>query len=323
MLGSSPAVPAIAQETGLPEVAGWSLGPPLLAGVSEQAVASLGSEVYVLGGYPPGRIPWDVVQVYDTTTRRWSYGPPLPIPMHHVVAASANGKMYAIGGEFQGGGSNLPPIFMNTLFELDPAVGEWVARNPMPTGRSAGGAAVIDGKIYVAGGRPPQGHDFSVYDTDTDTWTELPQVPTDRNHLAVGAIGGKVYVAGGRFGAGFDSEKTTATELFDPATGTWSQVAPMLKARGGVAGAVANGCLFVIGGEGNYDDPRGLFVENEAYDPRTNTWISLTQMPTPTHGLGSAVLVDGTIYLPGGSVTLGGGTGSVINWMYRPEISCE
>ena len=31
----------ISETSGLPEVNGWSLGPPLLAGVSEQAVADL------------------------------------------------------------------------------------------------------------------------------------------------------------------------------------------------------------------------------------------------------------------------------------------
>ena len=95
-------------------------------------------------------------------------------------------------------------------------------RAPMPTGRSGGGAAVVDGKIYVAGGRPPRGSDFAVYDPATDRWETLPQVPTQRNHLAVVGIGGKVYVAGGRFGGGFNSERTAALEIFDPATGAWS-----------------------------------------------------------------------------------------------------
>jgi len=307
----------------LPEVSGWSLGPPLLTGVSEQAVAAVDRKIYALGGYPPGRIPWDLVQVFDVDSQRWEYGPSLPIPMHHIVAASVNGKLYSIGGEFQGGGSGLPEIYMNVVYELNPAVGEWVSKSPMPTPRSAGGAAVIDGKIYVAGGRPPHGHDFAVYDPATDTWTELPDVPTDRNHLSMGAIGGKVYVAGGRFGAGFDSERTPIVEIYDPTTNSWTSGAPMPIARGGTAGGVINGCLFVAGGEGNYADPRGVFDQNEAYNPRTDSWTTLSPMPTPTHGLVGAAVVDGMMHLPGGSVTIGGGTGSVLHWLYRPEMSCE
>ena len=86
---------------------------------------------------------------------------------------------------------------------------------------------------------------------------------------------------------------------------------------------VANGCLFIIGGEGEYADARGLSVENEAYDPWTDQWISLPPMPTPTHGLVGAAFANGRIHLPGGSITLGGGSGTVIHWTYRPELSCR
>jgi N-acetylneuraminic acid mutarotase len=112
-------------------------------------------------------------------------------------------------------------------------------------------------------------------------------------------------------------------EIFDPATNRWTAGAPLPLARGGVAGVAANGCLYVIGGEGNPMDPRGLFDQNEAYDPRTNTWHKFASMPTPTHGLVGAAFVNGRIYLPGGAVTLGGGSGSVIHWVYRPPANCR
>lgn len=167
------------------------------------------------------------------------------------------------------------------------------------------------------------GHDFAVYDPARDAWNVLPDVPTDRNHLGAAAIDGKVYVAGGRFGGGFNSERTDALEVYDPATGAWSVRAPLLSPRGGVASVEANGCLFVIGGEGNYADPRGLSDENEAYDPRTDSWTSLARMPTPTHGLVGAAFVNGRIHLPGGSVTQGTATASSLHWLYRPEVSCR
>jgi N-acetylneuraminic acid mutarotase len=308
---------------GLPEVNGWRLAAALLVPRSEHAVADLDGKVYAIGGYPPGRIPSDVVQVYDTGADRWTFGPSVPVALHHTMAAVAAGKLYAIGGEFEGAGTGRPEMFLDSVYELDVAGAAWRRRASMPTARSGGGAAVVDGKIYVAGGRPPRGADFAVYDPAADRWTALPNLPTQRNHLAVGAIGGKVYVAGGRFGGGFNSEKTAALEVYDPATNRWAAGAPLPAARGGVAGVVANGCLYVIGGEGNTADPRGLFDQNEVYDPRTNTWTKLAPMPTPTHGLGGAAFVNGRIYLPGGAVTQGGGSGSVIHWVYRPSAACR
>lgn len=85
----------------------------------------------------------------------------------------------------------------------------------------------------------------------------------------------------------------------------------------------AYGCLYVIGGEGNDADPRGSFEENEAYDPRMNTWQRLTPMPTPTHGLTGAAVMDGRIYVPGGAISRGGNTGSTIHQVYEPELRCD
>ena len=321
--GTAPSNAQQAPESRLPEAEGWSITAPMLAPSSEQAIAELDGRIYSIGGYPPGRIPVSLVQVYDVGANRWEYGPPLPVPMHHAMAAATGGKLYVIGGEFEGAGTGRPEVYLDTVYELDPQAGTWTLKAPMPTGRSAGGAAVVDGKIYVAGGRPPRGNDFAVYDPAADAWQVLPELPTQRNHLAVAAIDGKVYVAGGRFGAGFNSERTAGLEIYDPATGAWIEGAPLPLARGGVAGVAADGCLFVIGGEGNYDDPRGLFDQNEAYDPRTNTWHTLAPMPTPTHGLVGAAFVNGRIHIPGGSVTIGGGTGSVIHQLYRPSLSCR
>src|SRR6266542_1680791 len=319
-LTSSPAQRAVGQgeTTGLPELGGWSLSTSLLAPVSEQAVAVLNGKVYTAGGYPGDRIPVDNVAIFDPETSRWGWGPSLPLPLHHAMAAAVNGKLYVIGGEYLGAGTGQASLYLNTVFVLDPQVGDWAPSAAMPTARSAGGTGVIDGKIYVAGGRPPRGHDFAVYDPAADAWTVLPDLPTDRNHLAAAAIDGKLYVAGGRFGGGFNSERTDAVEIYDPSSGAWRAGAPMLSPRGGVGSVEANGCLFAIGGEGNYADPRGLSPQNEAYDPRTDSWIGLAPMPTPTHGLVGAAFIDGLIHLPGGSVTQGTSAASSIHWTYRP-----
>jgi len=300
----------------------WTTRASLLEPRSEIAVAALGNRIYVIGGYPQGRIPSNVVQVYDAATDRWEYGPPVPLPMHHAMAAVVDGTLYLIGGEFDGAGTGRPEVFLSDVYALNPQSGEWTPRAPMPTARSGGGLGVIDGKIYVAGGRPPRGNDFAVYDPAADAWTVLPELPTQRNHLAVDAIGGRLYVAGGRFGAGVGSEMTAALEIFDPATSAWTAGAPLPAPRAGVTAITANGCLYVIGGEGNDADPRGVFDQTEAYDPATDTWHRLTPMPTPTHGLTGAALIDGRIHVPGGAVSRGGNTGSVLHQVYRPELGC-
>lgn len=301
----------------------WVERAPLLDPNSEIAVAQIDSTIYVIGGYPSTRVYVNTVQVYDAQTDRWQYGAPLLQPLHHTMAATVNGVLYVIGGEISPTGVANQGIFLANVYAFDPAAGAWTEKAPMPTARSSGAVAVIDGKIYVAGGRPPRGHDFAVYDPAADTWTVLPDLPTQRNHLAAAAVDGKVYVIGGRFGGGVGSEMTDIVEVYDPATRTWSRGASMPTVRAGVNGIAARGCIYVFGGEGNDADPRGIFPQNEVYNPRTNTWQSLEPIPTPVHGVTGAAYIDGLIHLPGGGVSRGGSSGSTIHQAFRAEVACE
>ncbi len=241
-----------------PEFEGWSMGTAMPLPRSEHAVAEFGGKIWVLGGYPPGRLPSNLVQIYDPATGRWTLGPPLPEAIHHTHVAAVGGRIYVLGGEVEGASTGRPERFVANVWMHDPAVGGWVARSPMPTARGGGGKAVIDGKIYVAGGRPPGGSAFEVYDPATDTWEKLPDLPTQRNHLAMVAIGGKIYVAGGRTGPGAGAPRVDVLEIYDPATRRWTRGASLPAPRGGITGAAHAGCMFVFGGEGEPTHVLGL-----------------------------------------------------------------
>ena len=292
----------------------WSTRSNLLEANSEMSVAELNGKIYVFGGYPSSRVTVRTVQVYDTALNRWRLTTPLPVGVNHSMAAAANGKLYVIGGQTDTGSA-----FVNTVYEYDPVTTDWIVKTPMPTARSAGAAAVIEDPdadnphlIYVAGGRPPRGQDFAVYDVVHNSWTTLTNMPTGRNHLAATAIEGKIYVAGGRLGAGFTSPMTNILEVFDPATSTWTTGAPMPTTRGGINGIAVNGCFFVWGGEG----PNGVFEQNEMYVPRLNRWYRLEAMPVPVHGVTGAAYVNGWIHAPGGGTSNGGSSGSTIHQIF-------
>ncbi|RMF85364.1 MAG: hypothetical protein D6736_17420, partial [Nitrospinota bacterium] len=214
------------------------------------------------------------------------------------------GKLYVIGGLT---GMRFAPV--NTVFVYDPRADRWSPKAAMPAARGALAVAVIDGKIYAAGGSPAaREQDFAVYDPERDTWTSLPPMPTPRNHLAAGAMNGKFYAVGGRSGG--IGGITDALEVYDPATNTWTAKTPMPTARGGIAGAVVKDCLYVFGGEGNPNHPTGVFAQSEVYNPQTDTWQGLPPMPTPRHGIGAAAIAD-RIYIPGGAEVQGFGVSAV------------
>jgi hypothetical protein len=307
----------------MPEFDGWSMGAAMPLPRSEHAVAELNGRIWVLGGYPPGRLPSNLVQIYDPASSRWTLGPRLPQPIHHMMVKAFNGRLYMIGGEIEGASTGRPETFVNQVWMHDPAVGGWVPRAPMPTARSGGGAAVLDGRIYVAGGRPPGGSAFEVYDPATDRWERLPDLPTQRNHLTMAAINGRIYVVGGRTGPGAMAERVDVVEIYDPATRRWTRGAPLPAPRGGITGAVHAGCLFVFGGEGERSHVLGLTPNTYGYDPRADRWTTLPNLPIAVHGLKGSAVIGGRIFLPGGGITLGGNSGTNAMQVYRPTMRCE
>lgn len=303
-----------------PPTGAWGRRAELIEPNSEMSVAELDGKIYILGGYPASRVSVRTVQVYDPITNTWRLTTPLPAALNHTMSVSVNGRIYVIGGQPGAGGAG---PFVDTVYEFNPANATWTTRAPMPTARGGGAAAVLNGKIYVAGGRPPRGNDFAVYDPATNTWQTLPGMPTQRNHLGAAAIAGRIYVVGGRFGAGFETEQTDRIEIFDPATNRWISGAPMPHPRGGINVVEAHGCLHVFGGEGDDDSPTGVHPDHDFYNPFTNTWTSLPPMPTPVHGVTGAVFANGLIYLPGGGISEGGSSGSTIHQVYRPGQHCR
>ena len=293
----------------------WSQRTPLIEANSELALAELNGKLYLLGGYPTNRQTARTVQVYDIASGGWQLGPPLPQPNNHGMAAGVNGKVYLIGGQTMADA----PTYVDTVYELDPAKGAWVEKARMPTARSSGVAVVHDGKIYVAGGRPPRGSDFAVYDPKSDSWQVLPALPTQRNHFTGAAINGRIHFVGGRQGDGLSPQMTTAHEVFDPQSGSWTTAAPMLRERSGMNGVMARGCFHVWGGEG----PAGMFPDHDYYDPRSNQWTRLRDMPIPVHGVYGSAFVDSVIWASGGGTSIGGSAGSLHNQVFLPMVSCD
>jgi len=171
----------------------------------------------------------------------------------------------------------------------------------MPSPRAAGGAAEVDGRLFLAGGVGPDGalvEDVVVFDPDTRAWTVHAGPPTAREHLGVAGHDGELFVVGGRtggIGANLD-----AAEALDVAAGSWRELVPMPTARGGSAAtATSNGYVVSAGGEAD-----ATFDEAEAYDVRAERWVALPVMQTARHGLG-VVAVGTMVYVVAGGTEPG------------------
>jgi kelch-like protein 17 (actinfilin)/kelch-like protein 20 len=153
----------------------------------------------------------------------------------------------------------------------------WTAAAPMRVARNKAGAAVLNGRLYVAGGSSgntvTSNHLRSVerYDPSTNSWETVAPMSTTRRGFVVAELDGKLYAVGGIVEGG----STDSVERYDPATNAWEPVAPMQQVRQYLSAAVLDGKLYVAGGINE-----GKLASVERYDPSTNVWEAVTSMTT-------------------------------------------
>ena len=120
------------------------------------------------------------------------------------------------------------------------------------------------------------------------------------NHVHVLLRDGRVLMAGGRGkGPSFRAvPRLDTAEIFDPASGEWTQTASMAKKRQlATAHLLEDGLLMVIGGEDLRKEP---LRSTEIYDVAAGTWASGARLAQERFKHASVLLRDGRVLVAGG-----------------------
>jgi glucose/arabinose dehydrogenase len=183
--------------------------------------------------------------------------------------------------------------------------GCWSTKQPLPASLLDAGGTAVGGKLYVVAGKTSAGPQSTmyVYDPVANSWTTGPSLPGPAvENPAIATVNDKLYAFGGST-APFSGAVANAS-VFDPASSSWTSLAPMPTARGGATAQVLGGKIYVAGGM----DVNGASVAIvEIFDPATNSWTSGPSMGTARDNPGSAVL-DGDFYVFGGRTRLANGS---------------
>src|SRR5262249_8817622 len=128
--------------------------------------------------------------------------------------------------------------------------------SPMPTSRNHAAIGVVNGRIYVLGGR--LGAVFvnssptdvvEEYDPVADSWgVAKARMPMPRSGTSYGVYNGKIYVAGGEY---LDNDIVGTYrdfEAFDPVANEWTSFPGLPVARHGLVGGVIGNRFFVVSG---------------------------------------------------------------------------
>ena len=193
------------------------------------------------------------------------------------------------------------------------ARGAWTFTGDMHDARQQHTATLLlDGRVLVAGGDVggTSLHSAELYDPNTGEWSLTGSLHEGRvNHTATLLSDGRVLVTGG-LDYDFPQRVLKSAELYDPATGTWSQTGDMAVVREfHTATLLPDGKVLVIGGPG-----RVLYHQAELYDPDTGTWSFTGALAQPIAFQTATLLQDGEVLIAGG--VLGSGDVSHVAVLY-------
>lgn len=264
--------------------------------------------IYVPGGFGPGGCCRTTTrfEVYDPALDRWSARKDMPRGVDHHMMVSFGDKLYVFWREslwiydpaadtwsaalpgvgvglYAGGAVVLDKhIYVGggaTVFKrYAPETGIWETLPSIRQYRDHMAMVLFQGKIWVLGGRT-QGElnafkTVDIFDPIARTWTAGPDMQEIRSGFAVQVLGGRIYAVGGEVGrndVGKVPSPTIGTaERFDPAKGAWEYVASPPNPIHGMANAVFNGRLYLLGGS---DKAHDAVVSGKVfiYDPQSGT----------------------------------------------------
>ncbi len=166
-------------------------------------------------------------------------------------------------------------------------------------------ALLPDGKVLVTGGSDGFSYFASaeIYDSASGTFSATGSMNIPRAwHTATLLPEGKILIAGG-FNSGSTPEPFESSELYDPATGTFSfagRFSPVGSATAWhyehQAALLQNGKVLIAGGRGY----GGATADAQLYDPATDTYTAVGPMNDRREELSATLLEDGTVLIAGG-----------------------
>jgi hypothetical protein len=168
---------------------------------------------------------YNITRIYDIASNSWSTGANMPDVRSFMASGynSVNGKIYLVSGYNTGFVDSAQP---NT-WEYDPVADTFTEPTPFPHPAGGFASGVINGHLYVAGGRDASNTVIDLvwdYDIATDTWTARSSLPSVTNVPGSAVALGRLWVFGG--GNPFSADKGSSVTAFDKRPGKSRSAVP-------------------------------------------------------------------------------------------------
>jgi len=225
----------------------WRVAAPLHFARSDAAAVTLrDGRVAVFGGNFDTRL-MSSVEIYDPKHDVWTAGAPMPRPRtQHTAVLLKDGKVLVVGGIDTDGGPT------NSTFVYDPASNTWdygprtnEARFQQATVALRGGDFLFIGGDGQAAGTSER------YVASEGRFVVSGQLTEGRLVAQAAALpDGRVVVTGGLPLRMTSYRPLDSVEVWDPATGLWTEVAPLKEGRAWGTLLRVGHALYLVSGNG-------------------------------------------------------------------------
>jgi N-acetylneuraminic acid mutarotase len=249
-----------------PDTDTWRGAASVPTPVHHTAVVAVAGKLYVVGGLTGGTFAeTDATFEYDPAADVWIRKADMPTARGALGAAVVDGRIFAAGGS--------PALRERDFAAYDPVTDRWEVLPDLPTPRNHLAAGAIGGKFYAAGGRSGAIGGITAaleeFDPATARWTARAPLPTARGGIGGAVVGDRLVIFGGEGNPSTPTGTFEEVEAYDPATDSWTSLAPMPTPRHGIGAAVVAGLVYIPGG--GAVQGFGVTNVNEAFDLGSDT----------------------------------------------------
>ncbi|HEX5399321.1 MAG TPA: kelch repeat-containing protein [Verrucomicrobiae bacterium] len=301
-------------------------------------------EVLVAGGNGYNGVE-SSAELFDPATGEWTKTGDMTQPReYHTATLLPNGKVLVAGGHNFEGGINNGVLSMAELY--DPVTGTWTETGEMNFGREKHQATLLtNGQVLVTGRDAYNNDSAELYDPVAGTWSVTASTASftsgaillpDGEVLAIESNGSAelydpstgTWSPTGSPSASFLGETATLladgrvlvlgnyagllTDIYDPASGTWTTNNPTTNRVNFTATLLQNGKVLVAGGPSS---------SAQIFDPADGTWTdTFGPMTSPRSQQQAVLLPDGRVLVAGGNTDLSGVKSGITVELFDPTV---